>query len=108
MFELFVLACVVAALALFAGLAKLLFSILLLPFKAVFWVLGALFQLVLLPFQILGGLLLALLFVPLVLIGLPVLLGVGLPLLVIGLLFGGVLLAGAALCALGGLIFGCG
>ena len=107
MLELFVLACVVMALVVFAGLAKFVLTLLLLPLKAAFWLLGALFQLVLLPFQIIGGLLLALLFVPLLLIGLPILLGIGLPLLVIGGLFGGLLLIGAAFCALGGLIFGC-
>jgi hypothetical protein len=106
MLELLILAGVLLALAVFAGIARFLIAVLLLPFKIVFFLIGAAFHLVLLPFQILGGLILALIFLPLLVIGLPLLLGLGVPLLLLAGGLGILFLAGAVCCALGGLFFG--
>ncbi len=106
MLELLIVAGGLLALVAFAGIARFLFAVLLLPFKLLFFALGAIVQLVLLPFQILGGAILLLVFLPLLLIGLPVLLGLGLPLLVLAGGLGVLFLIGAGLCALGSVLFG--
>ena len=59
MFELLILAGVIVGLFALAGVAKFLFALILLPIRAMFWLLGAALQLILLPFQLIGGLLLA-------------------------------------------------
>jgi hypothetical protein len=84
----------------------LVFAFLFLPFKILGWVLGGVFRLLLLPFQIVGGLILGLIFLPLLLVGVPVLLGIGVPLLVAGVLFFGFWLVIGAVCLAGSLMFG--
>ena len=104
---LMVLGIVLGVIALVAT-AKVALAILLLPFKVLFWALAGVFKLILLPFQFLGGLILAVILLPLLLLAIPLLLGIGLPLLVIfGILLtfwivGGILaLVGSVLCGIG-------
>jgi hypothetical protein len=105
--ELLILLGLVACLVLFVLFAKVLFAILFLPFKILFFVLGGLLQLIFLPFQLLGGLLAMFLLLPLLGLGFALTLAVGIPLLlfvtgmlvVLGLFVGGAWL-------LGGLVFG--
>ena len=61
---------------------------------------------VFLPFQILGGFVLALLLAPIFLIGVPIVLGLGIPvfLLAVGVLV--LFVVGGTFCLLGSLIFG--
>lgn len=85
---------------------KVVAAILIWPLKALFWVLGGLFTLILLPFQIVGGLLLAVLLMPVLLAGFVLVVGVGAPLLAV-LGVGVVILAVVGtLALLGGLLLG--
>src|SRR5262245_14374864 len=99
MLEMFVLAVLVAALFAFFGATRLLFAILLLPFKLAFWLL-------LLPFQLAGWLFLAIVCLPLAVVGFALFLAIGLPLLVVGSVVAGVCLVLAAVWAVGCLLFG--
>ncbi|MGH2569869.1 MAG: hypothetical protein ACRDGR_01500 [bacterium] len=92
MLEFFLLAVLVAALFAFFGAARLLFAILLLPLKLAFWLPGWLF--------------LAIVCLPLAVVGFAIFLAIGLPLLVIGMAFGGICLVLAAIWAMGSLLFG--
>ncbi len=84
----------------------IVFSVLVLPLKILGFVLGGLFRLLFLPFQIVGGLLLGLLFLPLLLIALPLLVGIGVPLLVGGVLLFGLWIVVGAVCLMGTAMFG--
>jgi len=85
---------------------KVTMAIVFWPLKAVFWILGGLLTLVLLPFQFLGGLLFALLFLPLLVLGIVVTIGVGAPLLAILAFAVAIFVVGGLLAILGGLLFG--
>jgi hypothetical protein len=107
MFELLVLTALVVGLLIVGALFfRLILKILFFPFTVLFWVLGGIFQLLLLPFKILGGLVVLLVFLPLALVGLPLLLGLGIPLLIglIGLV--GFWLIGSLICVAGGFFCG--
>jgi len=106
MLELALLAGLLGGLLLMALFFKVVFAILLWPFKLVFWILAGVFQLVLLPFQFLGGILFVILFLPLLLLGGVVLLGVGVPLLAILGLGLAVWIIGGILAIVGGAFFG--
>ena len=111
MFELFALFTMIAlgfaVLGVLGFVFKLTFAVLLLPFTALFWVLGGLFKLVVLPFKLVGGILLALMLVPVLLIGMPILLSLGLPLLLLGGLLFGIWVVGSLVCWVGGALCGC-
>lgn len=105
--ELLIFLALLAGLVLFVLFAKICFAILVWPFKFLFFLIGAFFTLLFLPFQLLGGLLLLLLILPLLGLGLAIALTIGIPVL---LFFGGMLLlvalfVGGALLV-GGLLFG--
>ena len=106
MLELFAIFGLVAVLVLVLLFFKVLFALLLWPFRVAFWLIGALIALVLLPFQLVGGALLLVLLVPAVLVGLPLLLVVGVPLLIVGGALLGVGLLVGGIAAVGGLILG--
>lgn len=75
---------------------KLVFAVLLWPFRLAFWLLGALLAVLFLPLSLVAVAVGLVVLVPLALVGLPLLVVVALPLLVIGglvLALGGLLLA---------------
>lgn len=84
MLGVFALFGLVAGLAVLAVFFRIIFAIVTWPFRLLFWILGGLFSLLLLPFQLLGAALFVILLLPALLIGLPILLVVGVPVLVIG------------------------
>lgn len=95
-----------AALFLLAGFVlKVVFTVLLWPFKTLFWLLGGLFSLIVLPFQLLGGLLMLLVLVPLAIAAVPLVLGIGIPLILVGVVLLPVLLVVALGCWIVGAIF---
>jgi hypothetical protein len=106
MFELLVLAGVIGLLIVGALFFRLILKIVFFPFTILFWVLAGMFQLLLLPFKVVGGLIVLLIFLPLALVGLPLLLGFGIPLLIglIGLI--GFWLLGSLICLAGGFFCG--
>ena len=104
MLEFLFLVALLSGVVLVALFAKVAFGILCWPFKALFWILGGLFALLLLPFQLLGAVILAVIAIPLVVLGLVLAVGVALPvLLVVGavvmvaLVLGGIAAVGALL-----------
>lgn len=76
----------VIGLVLVAVFFKVVFAILVWPLRALFWLLGGLFHLILLPFQLLGIAMLAIVAVPMLLIGLPIVLAMGIPVLLLAAL----------------------
>ena len=92
---------------LLAGAAKLVFAILGGLFHGAFWVVGGVFKLILLPFQLLGGLVLAVILLPLLLVAVPLLVAVGVPLLVAGTGLLCLLLFGVVLAVFAGLFGWC-
>jgi hypothetical protein len=110
MLELFGLAvaigfCVLACFAIL-GILKVAFAILFFPIAAFFWLVGGALKILFLPFQLLGGLILALVLLPLLLIGLPLLIGVGVPLALAAIALVGLWIVGSVFCLVGGLLFG--
>lgn len=84
MFELALLALgLFAALFLLGVFFKLIVAVLIWPLKAVFWLAAGLLKLILLPFQFIGGIVFAVLVLPLIVLGVVMALGVGVPLLLI-------------------------
>jgi hypothetical protein len=106
MIELALLFGLLGALLLMALFFKIVFAILFWPIKAVFWILGGILQLILLPFQLVGGILFAILFLPLLLLGTVFLFGIGVPLLAVLGLGLAVWIVGGILALLGGLLLG--
>ena len=80
---------------------KIVLAILAWPFQLLFWLLGGILQLILLPFQLLGIALLMVVLVAGLLIGVPFLLAVGVPLLVLAGLLLPILLVVGGLVLLG-------
>ena len=85
---------------------RIVFAILAWPFQALFWLLGGIVHLILLPFQLLGIALLMVVIVPVVLIGVPILVAVGIPLLLLAGLLLPVLLILGGLALFGRLFAG--
>ena len=100
-----------ALFGLFAGLVvlvvffKIIFAIVVWPFRLLFWILGGLFSLLLLPFQLLGVAMLGLLLLPMLILGLPLLLVVGIPVIVIAAIALPLILVGGGLLLVGKLLF---
>lgn len=107
MLELALFVALLGVLLLMALFFKVVFAVLVWPLKAVFWILAGIVQLVFLPFQIVGGILFAILTLPLLLLGAVFLVGVGVPLLAILGLVLAVGIIGGILAILGGLLGGC-
>ncbi|MBZ0267907.1 hypothetical protein K8I85_07115 [bacterium] len=106
MIELALFLGLLGGLLLLAFFFKVVLAIVFWPLKALFWVLGGLLTLVLLPFQFLGGLLFAVLFLPLLALGLVVMVGVGAPLLAILGIALAVWVVGGLVAIVGGLLLG--
>ena len=83
MIEILTVLAVIAGIVLLVVALKLVFAIVGGILHATFWLLGGLFKLVLLPFQIVGGLLLGLAVLVLAAVALPIMLAVGVPLLLV-------------------------
>lgn len=92
---------------LLVGAAKVVLAILAGLVSGAFWFVGGIFRLVLLPFQLLGGLVLAVILLPLLLVTIPVLVAVGVPLLVAGTGLLCLLALGMVLAVLAGLFGWC-
>ena len=106
MFELALLIGLLGALILTVVFFKIVFAILLWPLKLLFFLAAGVLQLILLPFQFVGGILLAVLFLPLLLLGTVFFVGIGVPLLVILGIGLAVWIIGGLLALLGGVLFG--
>lgn len=105
MLEILTILGILVALFFLGGLLKGLFALFGWLFEAVFWVIGAFFQLLLLPFQLLGGLIAFVVLLPLLIIGVPLLVVFGVPLLVIGGFVLAVLIFGV-ICSVVSALFG--
>lgn len=92
---------------LLAVAAKLVFGAIAVLFHGVFWIVGGLFKLILLPFQLIGGLVLAAIMLPLLILAVPVLLAVGVPLLLVGAGLTCLLVLGLVMAAFAGLFGWC-
>jgi hypothetical protein len=107
MIEILVLLGLIFGVILLAAAAKLVFALVAGLLHGVFWIVGGLFKLILLPFQLLGGLVLAALLLPLLLVAVPVLLAVGVPLLLVGAGFTCLLALGLVVAVFAGLLGWC-
>lgn len=106
MFELLVILGLVAGVVVLASVFKVALVVLLWPIKALFWLIGGLFKLILLPFQFVGGIVFAMIFLPLLAIALCLAVGLGAPLLALLAIAIVLWVVGAVLSLVGSLLFG--
>lgn len=106
MIELALILGLIAAAFLFVVFFKVAVAIIIWPIQAVFWLLGGLFKLILLPFQFVGGILFAVLVLPLIVLGVVLACGVGIPLLAILGVALALWIVGSVLALIGSLFLG--
>ncbi len=106
MLELAVLAGIILGLILLGSFLEFVFLLLLWPLKLAFALVAGLFKLILLPFQIVGGLLFAVIVLPLLILGIIAAVTVGLPVvLILGVVLF-VWIVGSLLACIGGALLG--